>query len=165
MFDIIWCARRETLDGKVQWRAGEMIMCREPLCMFYCTGACMDILYINLLACMAIMWFYWVVWELLKDFLYENNICIQLVWWQSNAECKILPWQFLFISLLHFFSAFFASYIFFQSPRCPIFISYSSSANTYIDSTRMAYTCAEGDLLCAEKYMDYCIKILLRIFV
>lgn len=64
-----------------------------------------------------------------------------------------------------FFLLFFASYIFFQSPRCPIFISYSSSANTYIDSTRMAYTCAEGDLLCAEKYMDYCIKILLRIFV
>ena len=70
---------------------------------------------------------------------------------------------------LHFsfalFSAIFASYIFFQSPRCPIFMLYSSSANTYIDSAWMAYTCAEGDLLCAEKYMDYCIKILLRIFV
>lgn len=39
--------------------------------------------------------------------MYENNIYIQLVWRQSNAECKILPWQFLFISLLHFFSAFF----------------------------------------------------------
>ena len=46
--------------GEKRWMekcndARGMIMCQEPLCMFYCTGACMDILYINLLACMTIM--------------------------------------------------------------------------------------------------------------
>ena len=83
-------------------------------------------------------------------------------------ECRIQNTHLtisLYFSFALFFLLFFASYIFFQSPRCPIFMSYSSSANTYIDSARMAYTCAEGGLLRVEKYMDYCIKILLRIFV
>ena len=41
-----------------------------------------------------------------------------------NTKYSLLPWQFLFISLSRFFSAIFASYIFFQSPRCPIFKIY-----------------------------------------
>lgn len=85
----------------------------------------------------------------------------------ATIECRIqnTPMTISFYFSFALFFCFFSSYIFFQSPRCPIFMSYSSSANTYIDSAWMAYTCAEEDLLRAEKYMDYCIEILLRIFV